>query len=266
MNLKLGIVIPLKAKKVSENWETVCKNLWLTINALENQTCESFTWRVIGHDKPTFFKDSKFKKGTFIWATETPVPDKHAFKGDELRWAYEKDRCFKIDKGLRELLTFGTTHFMALDADDILHKDFVQTLKHHKGYNAFLIENGYMYFKNSNILIPNTELSAWCGSTCVIEKNILGADFITNKENSKSFFHKTSHCDYSKILLSNNYKCKVLQEKLLIYVQDNGENISREDSTDGKLKILLKSVKKKIKLYILSIKDKEIIFKDFYSN
>lgn len=266
MDFKLGIVIPLKAKKVSENWETVCHNLRHTINALENQSCNTLTWKVVGHDKPDYFETCNFKSGEFVFANESPIPDKKAFKGDELRWAYERDRCFKIDKGLRLLIDLNVSHYMALDADDILHRNFVKVLQEYKEYNAFLIDNGYMYFKDSDILIPNKELSAWCGSTCVIDSSLLGDDFITGEENSTSFFQQTSHCDYKTTLFNEKYKSKILQENLLIYVQGNGENISREDSTDNPTIKYLKKIKQKIKITLLRISNHEKILKDFIFN
>ena len=263
MNKKLGISIPLKAKSVSSDWKKVCENLWLTLQSLEQQSHEQFSWVVVGHDEPEFFKDNAFTFGHFISAQEISPPQREKYSGDELRWEFEKDRCYKIDKGIHALLDTGHSHFYVLDADDLLHRDFVQEWYDNSDKDAMLIQHGYMYFAQSHTLVPNSELSAWCGSTCVVSKNFLDAEFIEKQSNATSFFKQTSHCDFKRVLEQSGKSLHIPKKKLLVYMQDNGENISTLDKTYGPLKAFIVECKKRLKLFILGLGSQQSVLREF---
>ena len=54
--MKLGIVIPLKAKLVAKDWPTTCKNLERTVSSILNQSSSNFQAVVVGHDCPEFIQ------------------------------------------------------------------------------------------------------------------------------------------------------------------------------------------------------------------
>ena len=260
---KLGISIPLKAKSVSSDWDKVCANLLLTIQSLEQQSNTHMSWVVVGHDKPAFFEELNFTLGHFLFAHEISPPLRENFSGDELRWEYEKDRCYKIDKGIQWLLDNQHSHFFVLDADDLLHREFVEEWFTHATNDAMLIQHGYMYFAQSNTLIPNDELSAWCGSTCIVSQQFFDTHFIEKYPGATSFFKQTSHCDFKQVLQQSGKSFHIPSKRLLVYMQDNGENISTQDKTYGSFKAFIVLIKKRIKFLLLRVRSTDAVLEEF---
>ncbi len=58
--MKIGIVIPLKSKSVSKNWDVTSSNLLRTVKSIEMQACPDFRSVVVGHDIPDFFDKGNF--------------------------------------------------------------------------------------------------------------------------------------------------------------------------------------------------------------
>ncbi|MDE0940370.1 MAG: hypothetical protein OSA43_10475 [Pirellulales bacterium] len=51
---KLGIVIPLKSKMASRNWDVTTVTLQFTIDSILNQTDARYEVAVVVHEKPDF--------------------------------------------------------------------------------------------------------------------------------------------------------------------------------------------------------------------
>ncbi len=103
--MKIGIVIPLKAKIISKNWDEVSLNVKNTVNSVLNQTNDSFRLAVIGHNCPDSLK-GLVHSGQEVFKSFDELDPPCVSKGDKTsitQMKYEVDRCSKILKGIIEL-------------------------------------------------------------------------------------------------------------------------------------------------------------------
>ena len=143
---------------------------------------------------------------------------------------YETDRCSKIIKGIKYLRSQDEdiTHWFALDADDLLHEDLVEVLSKHEGYDAYLFENGYFYYEQSRIFNVTNEFYNYCGSSSIISDKFYThiPTEITDTSFRKVSAINVSHVNIKRFFESNGINCYIPTERLVMYVRDNGDNIS----------------------------------------
>lgn len=138
------------------------------------------------------------------------------------------------------------THWFALDADDLLHKDFVQTMESKPDFDAYLIENGYFYFERSRVFNKTNEFYIYCGSSSVIADKFFPLPDKVDSENYRCMpFGATSHVHMKDFFVSEKIKFTIPEKPLLVYVRENGDNIS-----DGYVDSLVKKLKLKLKLKV----------------
>tara|TARA_Y100000114_G_scaffold157117_1_gene187177 strand:+ start:6442 stop:7242 length:801 start_codon:yes stop_codon:yes gene_type:complete len=251
-NFKLGIVIPLKSRCVSLNWQIVCDTLERTVNSVRCQDTSSFEFVVVGHDMPDFFQKEKIEDN-FVHFFEYPAPNKAEYSGYDLQLKYEFDRCSKIAKGMLHLsTTFNITHWFALDADDVLCSDFVKNIEDLvKDADCVILKTGYFYFENLGFFNETVEFDQYCGSSLVIsdlQTNIPRK--IDDKAYKQTVFGKYSHVHAEKELSAMGLRIAHPKSPIITYVRENTENIS-EFYTSGiirKAKIYLKAYLRKKRL------------------
>ena len=257
---KLGIIIPLKAIKVAENWSVVESALLRVLSSINNQTADNFECVVVGHNEPLSYSiDAECKNTKFVTFDEFEPPSKEDFEGMELQLKYEFDRCSKIAKGMNYLNSNDISHWFALDADDLLHSSFVHTISQLEDSDAIVIDNGYFYFENRNIVNKAEDFSLYCGSSCIIKAGLtLIPKHIDHQAYKQVFYGAVPHMNVKEYFLSKKLSYVVPEERLIMYVRDNGENISNFYFANW-----YPRVKKWIKLHIKALRFSRKQFKDF---
>ena len=112
--MKLGIVIPLKAKSASRNWEATTTALHRTLYSVRQQSQASYEAIVIGHDRPQFMDE--FKPHITFAATTNPAPtlttasefSNNNNNNNNNRYTFDKN--FKILLGMQTLLKRTISH------------------------------------------------------------------------------------------------------------------------------------------------------------
>lgn len=246
--MKVGIVIPLKAKLVSKNWQEVCASVARTVHSVLNQSSNNFAVAVIGHDCPEQLSSLRDKGDDIFVKFDDTAPPK--ISDDEManQVKYENDRCSKILKGLIHLKKQHSdiTHWFALDADDLLHKDFVQTIESTPDFDAYLIENGYFYFERSSIFNKTDEFYIYCGSSSVIADKFFPLPDKVEGENYRCMpFGAISHVYMKDFFINEKMNFTIPEKPLMVYVRENGDNIS-----DGYVDSLVKKLKLKAGMYL----------------
>jgi hypothetical protein len=147
-----------------------------------------------------------------------------------------------------------------MDADDLLHSSFVYDvlkMTDSEADDAIILERGYFYYEKYDVFNKTKVFSQFCGSSCILGKKLLNIPETLVKENLTSIlFNQVAHTDMPGYLLKKGIRYKVPEKKLIIYVRDNGENISV-----GKNKLTYKIkrfIKMKIRTTYLSKKEKEV--------
>lgn len=248
--MKIGIVIPLKSKAVSKNWNTTCENLKSTVNSVSNQTSNLFECVVIGHDCPDFMMGIDPPKGKvrFIKYDTFPPPVIGAVESEN-QLKYEFDRCHKILAGIAYLKSSFSdiTHWFSLDADDLVQDKFVETLQSYHYADSIILDNGYIYFKNTGVINEEDEFSAYCGSSAIISDRLINLPEVIDESSHRSIpFGNISHVNMRQRLQQSGCKVVVAEERVIMYVRDNGENISNAAYANT----LYKKMKKFIKMIV----------------
>ncbi|MBY6070316.1 glycosyltransferase family 2 protein [Marinobacter salsuginis] len=247
--MRIGIVIPLKSKRVAKNWDTTTKNLQATVDSVLAQNSENFNAVVVGHDCPEFLNDNSYQnsKCEFLKYSDFEPPVAGEVEAEN-QLKYEFDRCTKIRRDIIHLRNQypSITHWFALDADDLLRNDFVKTLENYQDSQVIILDNGYFYFKNSGIINEENEFSTYCGSSAVISDKVFSLpDTVDEKSFKSTPFGNISHVHMKQRLEADGWSISIPSERIIMYVRDNGENISNDaycNTPYKKFKKIVKSV------------------------
>lgn len=248
--MKVGIVIPLKSKSVSKDWGVTCENLKSTISSVDNQRSNLFECVVVGHDVPDFMKiyNLQNKKIKFKDFDTFPPPVRGLIESEN-QLKYEFDRCHKILAGITYLKEKykDITHWFSLDADDLISDRFIVDLQKYNFADGVILDYGYTYFKRTGIINKENEFSAYCGSSALISDKLIKLPKIIEKNSHRSIpFGNFSHVNMRSRLVESGYNIVVADERIVMYVRDNGENISNAAYTDT----IYKKIKKFTKMIL----------------
>jgi hypothetical protein len=244
----LGIVIPLKAKSVSTDWNKVCLVLKQTIDSVLNQTSHQYRCVVVGHDKPDFFNVDTYQnhnKVEFIYFDELEPPNRSLFGGEQLQLMYEVDRCTKIAKGMLVLQSCDISNWFALDADDLIHKDMVKLLTKWNASQPIIFDNGYFLYDHLHLLNKTQQFSLYCGSCCIIPANMTQVPKVIDSNCYRTiFFGKYSHVLYKTEFVEQGITYFIPDQRLTMYVRSHGENISLQISRQKHIEKIIVKIRK----------------------
>lgn len=264
--MKLGIVIPLKSKKVAKNWNLTVTNLLKTINSIKAQSDRDFSVIVVGHELPSdLVTDPSISNIINSDVLKEIPPPQETDDKQKNQILYEMDRCSKILKGICILKETNPriNYWFPLDADDLLHRDFIKTLKKlnpQDQIDAFILNKGYIYYESSATFVPENNFSLYCGSSAIIaDRKLVTPQEITNTSYQDFLFGQVPHTMMLEFLQKNSFKISVPDDRIIVYCKDHGENISDETRP----KSILYAIKRKLKIVTRKIYFIERIQKNF---
>ncbi|MBA6352879.1 hypothetical protein [Colwellia sp. BRX9-1] len=241
--MKFGIVIPLKSKKISRDWQVTCDALKNTINSIVNQSDSMFTVIVAGHDCPLFLLALNDARIRFVEVNYI-APDRTGanFTIKDLI----NDKNLKIITGLNALIGEQIDWVYQLDSDDLIRSDFIESIRNFPQVPAIIIEGGYLLYQSAYRVIETNELDNLCGSTVVVNKKYLDLPDVISLEKIHDIpWTKYRHMNIYKFFLGLDKECIRTQEKLVTYLLASGDNFS-----DRWRDSLFKKLKWKLKPYI----------------
>jgi len=223
--MKLGIVIPLKSKCISKDWEITTRSLSATLNSIQHQTSPLFSVAVAGHQVPTDMVEN-YPNVRFV-SVDFPVPDPSAPNFSHKRLIDDKN--MKLAHAMLALADSDITHWYALDSDDLVSTDFVETvLQSVSGYSGALLEGGYFLYHDIKRAIRTEEMTQYCGSTSVLADEDIEIPRVPSLENIKSIpWSNYSHMNISEFFTRETQKpFTIIKKPILGYVLSSGDNIS----------------------------------------
>lgn len=222
--------IPLRSKRVSNNWDLVSTNLYRTLRNLVNQTDQRFGIVLVCHEIPDFLvSNSKeddlplIKAKVHIISLHNIVPppcDVSEFSADK--------RTKKRAMGAY-LRSIGVDdfYFMHFDADDLLRVDFVEKVLRNDNGNGYLIENGYLLDMTTGelALSDRKKLPFYmhCGSCAAIHFDKLDLPASMNDINS-AFSLYQNHKQYEAVSIGRGKPLTRLNEYSAVYCINHGDN------------------------------------------
>lgn len=243
--MKLAIIIPLKAKSISKNWEKVEECLFNTLESIKNQTNNHYIALVVGHDCPSFLGDGNYHENIkFLkYTLQAPPTITDSYENNQIN--FENDRVRKIFFGFKSLEESTLTHVFPLDADDVISKHLVEEVSKLPKNGNLLIKKGYILYKNDRLLNKTENFNLFCGSSFIISIKTI---YETSKSEALDdfIFKKVGHVSMENYLINNKISYQTSDKRLAIYIRENGENISRIKS--GKFfYYLIRSIKARLR-------------------
>lgn len=225
-------VIPLRSEKTSSNWNNVCERLEATINSILKQKDYSEEIHIImcGHEKPAFLESNDNQNIVFLEAPFSSPVNTSEYMSDKLnkkRFAgtYVKKQLFS---------NYTNQLLMQLDADDILHPNFVSNISllfsEDDTINDVMIMDGYAFDYSRKELAYldgiNKIFYRNCGSSFIskLSSEDLGSDIT-----SKCYFNElTNHVKYPEISVAYGRKVRGCYFPGVMYLVNHGSNDASE--------------------------------------
>jgi hypothetical protein len=246
--MKLGIVIPLKSQRVSRDWGAVSRCLEATLRSLDKQSCSDWLAVVVGHEKPQIPWGELSDNITWISSEHDLCPIKHG--GDFTKYAdFDRilDKNRKTAIAMRHLREHAITDWFVLDADDLMHRDFVKTLSNQRHQAGWLIRNGFLWYQDIKRLMPCDNMLNLCGSTAIVSAGAFEVPMSGRDEDLRMIpWCHLSHSDMEAFLLPHLAGSDpTFPLPATAYTLSHGDNCSDEFRTSAKARFKL-WVKKRI--------------------
>lgn len=212
----LTFIIPLKSKRSSSSWETVCKLFERTLRSICNQTVSDYQVVVVCHDQPEI--EFNPLQVTYI-SVNLPFPgDDYASK--------ERDKMLKMQAGLVYAKSLNSNHIMFVDADDCISKHIVEFANSHPHENGWFLAKGFDFREDiQRLRARNKGLHLRTNSSHIIRLDLLEQELELGFEQIKRGDCVLYHIDTAKILKQRGTPLKPLPFRGVIYITDNGENM-----------------------------------------
>lgn len=153
-------IVPLKSKEVSKDWNLTCYLLEKTLCSILRQKDARFNILVVCHDIPDLPLNIK-RYVKFIHVTY-PSPNILSTRGQR-----GTDKLCKQAIGLKSLIGSDFTHYMFVDADDIVSNDISSLAFSDFDSHIQVLKNGYVFDEKSRDLWHVKGFSRMCG-TCAV--------------------------------------------------------------------------------------------------
>ena len=249
--MQLGIVLPLKSKQISKSWDTTCAALKRTLDSLLQQSDQQFRIAIGGHEKPEFLSSAPYQHIVFVTVPIAPPDRSHPeFSHKHLI----RDKNFKIAFAIDALKKTGDIdYWYQLDADDVLHIDFVNKIQVVDGHAGAVIEGGFIFYPHQKRAIGTQQMSQYCGSTSIIADQYMTLpamlDDTTLTQIPWARYPHMAMANFFKDELNTTYL--TLKEPLIGYMLATGDNIS-DKWRDSPLKVLKAALRPYLKGKIIS--------------
>lgn len=231
-------VIPLRSKKTSLDWSNVCLRLKSTIDSILSQSLIGKKVKILiaGHEKPDFLDNVIYQHVIFLSVPFSCPKDKSEYMLDKLNkkkfsGVYIKKNLMTDDNNVEII--------MQMDADDIIHPEFVANVykiyKENPYADDIALMSGYAFdFKRNKLAYLNGIEKIFyrnCGSSFIskVKKNDLPNDL-----NSACYFNYLSnHVHFPEISAKNGRRVYEAFYPGVMYIVNHGTNdVSERNNGD----------------------------------
>lgn len=222
----LTFAISMRSAKASKNWQGAVDRLSSTLNTLLGQSDPNFQIIIAGHEKPNI---PQLDSEKVIWITSPndPPTDISRYSGDKMF----KRRLIGVYLGKQEY----EGYFMALDADDWVHRRFVEYIRRLPYSPATFLDAGFIANWNQRKVwgrsskLGGRPFFKGCGSSSIF--HFRGSDFPKSESkwaivDSKFSIATTDHCSIYDALNMAGVETRVSGISLVTWVLGHENNNS----------------------------------------
>jgi hypothetical protein len=155
---------------------------------------------------------------------------------------FDKNR--KTATGMRYLVGQAITDWFVLDADDLMHQNFVRTLSGMPRQAGWLIKNGFLWYQDIQRWMPSGKMLNLCGSTAIINSSLFEVPPSGRDEDLQMIpWCRMSHGDMEAFLMPHlQGRNPSFPLPATAYTLSHGDNCSDEfrSSIKSRIKLWLK--------------------------
>lgn len=225
----LGVIVPVKEKSKSKNWDKDNELLRNTLYSICNQTSNSYKVFVVYTDMPFFLKNDKviYVKYPFPFLLVKDISDYESFLKKHFSDSMGQgvfDKGKRVMYGSKFAKEHGCNYVMSLDSDDLVTNKLAAFIDNNQTEKfGWYVNKGYILLGKQRLLIKvRANMNHLNGSTNIANINLIPKiDFETKSLYDVSFF--INHA-FLKDRIFNEYKetLKPLPFYTIIYlIHDN---------------------------------------------
>jgi hypothetical protein len=244
----IGIITCIRHPKSAKNFNRIRALLIGTLRTLENQTSKEFKFYIVCNKGSDISIESNINYEVIEVSIDCPesVEVVDDITEEAFNHTVRKDKGSKYYFGLQQARNDCMDYVMFIDADDFLHCNVVEYIEKNRNiYDGLIVDKGYSYSNTSRFLGEMRKFNKTCG-TCnsysmkILDKYILPdkfkcqGDMLDLVNNDFIFKVLGSHLNGVEFVKSENGKVDFFPFYASIYLIDNGENVSNNNSIIGR--------------------------------
>lgn len=223
----MTFLVPLRSKKVANDWNRCCDLLTRTLKSITSQTSDDYHVVVVCHELPEkLFEHSKIAYHTVDFDPPVYTGVNYLTEGDP----GEDDKARKLLAALELESVQSSEYVMPVDADDLVSSGIAQFIGESKSRDipGWYLKKGYLYLEGKNYLFLNNEnFNVRCGTCIIIQPKLL--PYLVDTGVRKHFKH-------ARIRLNKDQELLPFPFAAAIYSMANGQNLFMNTNSVNKLK------------------------------
>lgn len=216
----LVFVIPLKSTRVADSWTLTCRLLERTLRSICQQRSQEFEIIVVGNEQPRI----AFDHPRIHYVTvDLPLPGA-GHKNKDL------DRVKKVLTGFYHAKRFDADYVMAMDADDLVHRDLSTYVASRREGNGWYVKSGYVYEEDRRFIYwRRSGFERWCGSSHIFNYHRHPMPVAPDDYRESLIEYYKNHRDILATTTREGRSLNPLPFPAVTYTVGNGENIYQKN-------------------------------------
>lgn len=154
----IAFIVPLRSKATTKGWPTVSKLCLRTLHSLLQQTDPGFHVFLVCNEPPEGLTPSEKLS---VISRDFPIPENRSPR-------YGYDKLCKVCHGLVEAAHINPSHYMLVDADDLVSNRLAGHIKKNPPDIGWFAESGWLYRENKSWLLrQRRHFHRLCGTAIV---------------------------------------------------------------------------------------------------
>lgn len=166
----LHFVVPVRHHKSVADWETVLRNLALTLRSMAAQTSNNWRGVVVANRGAPLPALPPAVEVCWVDLPLRQLPDPRVAK-EEFQTAVRDDKGRRILAGIDHLGASGYT--MVVDYDDIISNKLAETVSKYPGVPGWYFDDGYLFSGGNTYFYYRKEFYEFCGTSHIVRTDLL---------------------------------------------------------------------------------------------
>lgn len=209
-------VIPLQSPGASRNWARVSALAIRTVRSALAQTSSRFRVILVCNERPAGLPEHPNLQ---VLEVDLPVPERNT--DDRMR-----DKGRKIQRALVSVRDLAPFHYMAVDADDCVHRGLAEFVSRNLQAHGWYLQKGYVHDQGTPWLIRKNDFHLFCGTSHIVRVEQDDLPLLADEPEEDWWVLRNGISTMVTFLAERGTPLEVLPFIGAVYNTDTGENDS----------------------------------------